>query len=276
MVDSESIGFKFTSALPVTVPAHSSDKSLNYTFSALSDFGGRFIDYGHATLDLTGDSVQCSTVGTYLIGNVAKPGGGSGYDTTIRPLFPSDQRNLTFAGNGKPVTIRFTFTNNLNVDCTVNGITLQNGTFFTITMTNPTPTPFVVHPGGDVDVWIIYNAKDKLIHTDSLIIDATHNLQSVIFTLQGVQSVSAEVPVESSEPVVETTPNPASGMITVQGIPDNVQSISIMNVLGEVVMQPPVPHSASSTLNVSALPPGIYYLRMIYPAGVTSKKIVKE
>jgi hypothetical protein len=98
----------------------------------------------------------------------------------------------------------------------------------------------------------------------------------VIFTLQGVQSVSAEVPVESSEPVVETTPNPASGMITVQGIPDNVQSISIMNVLGEVVMQPPVPHSASSTLNVSALPPGIYYLRMIYPAGVTSKKIVKE
>lgn len=51
-------------------------------------------------------------------------------------------------------------------------------------------------------------------------------------------------------------PNPASGYITLKGVPQQVENITLINALGHTVLTAPV--SEGNTINLSALPNGFY------------------
>jgi hypothetical protein len=233
LLDNNSAGFVITTPIPFLVPAHSSDKVLDYSFSANSDFGGSFFSTTFATINLQGSNLQCTSVEAFLIGNVAKPGGGSGIDTTLRPLFPSDVRTLAIEGTGKPVSMRFTFTNNLNVPSTISKVYMKDGTYFSVTGTNPSPTPFILASNQTMDVTVNYTATDNLIHTDSLMIEASHNLQTIAFELQGVQVASSVPAALPTGVTLSVLPNPASTYITVNMAGVRSADLQVFDILGK-------------------------------------------
>jgi hypothetical protein len=75
---------------------------------------------------------------------------------------------------------------------------------------------------------------------------------------------------------ITLSPNPATGRVTVQGADANTTSVTITNILGEVVTQITPPRSAKFTFDISKLLPGVYYVRFESPTTVTTKKIVRE
>ena len=183
--------FTITSIFPLLVPANSSTTTLTYNFSP--DSSGHHVFTADLILTLSGDSLDCQTVSGNVIGYPVLEHNQSGHniDTVIHPLFPSEHRTLGIEGNGHHTTMTFYFTNNLTVDVTVNNIYLDDATYFTIASTDPSPTPFVLHPGDRLTVVINYIATDQLVHHAHLMIDADHQLQSRSFDLQGIQLVAA-------------------------------------------------------------------------------------
>ncbi|HYM36189.1 MAG TPA: T9SS type A sorting domain-containing protein, partial [Steroidobacteraceae bacterium] len=233
IADSNATIFSVTSTFPIVVPSHSSDKVLTYTFSPTSDFGKTYYDYSSAVLELEGDSIGCREVGTELVGIVVNPNGN---DTTTRPIFPSDARSLAIAGNGKPQSQRFTFENNLNVSCTIKSVRLADGTYFKIDDYNPSPLPATIGAGGNFSVSITYTATDKLVHTDSLIIEADHQLTSNIITIRGKQMQTASV--ETALPsgvTISVLPNPATTNVSVTLSDVRSATITVYDLLGRLV-----------------------------------------
>ena len=187
--------FALTGQLPMTIAAHSTAK-FSYTFTPFARSNGEvqktFVACVYFRAE--GDSMKCD--GQYVVGKLI------GYtnqdvdkhtdDTVARPLFPDEKRTLALESHGEIATKTFTFTNNLTVDATVKSITLQSGQYFTITSTNPTPTPFVFHPSDVLTVTLSYTANDKALHTDKLIIDADHALAANEFDLQGINGAGSK------------------------------------------------------------------------------------
>jgi hypothetical protein len=247
---------------------------LTYTFPPVSSTREAY--KSTVILGLTGDSLHCETVTGVLIGFVTHS--ITTVDTVVRPLFPTERRTLGLEGNGATVTTTFYFTNNLNVDCTVNRIYLAEGKFFTISSYNPAPTPFVLHPGDKLTVVITYTSTDHFVHHDALIIDANHQLQSQSFDLQGVLTPSSSVSnILPADVAISVSPNPASSYLTVDIAGVRSANIEVIDMLGEVIMT-----STANRVwkwNVSNISQGSYIVRV---AGesingekfVTSKRII--
>lgn len=72
------------------------------------------------------------------------------------------------------------------------------------------------------------------------------------------------------------SPNPTSKIATVYNAPENLTNITIMNVLGEKVLELASPHAPNLTLDLSTFPAGIYYSRFAWANSVVLRKIVKE
>ena len=260
---------------PLTVPANSTNTTLLYTFSPTSNSKTEFNAY--AAFSLSGDSLTCDSVTAHLIGYTVQ-GSINTVDTVVRPLFPNEKRTLGVEGNGATVSTTFYFTNNLTVDCTVNKIYLANGTYFKISSTNPTPTPFVLHPGDNLTVIITYTATDKIVHHDSLMIDANHNLLAQGFELQGVQLGAASVNASLPEGVaINVSPNPASSFLTVDMAGVSSADIQIYDLLGKNIATA----KASSTWkwNASNIVAGSYIVRIAGQSAngeqfVASKRII--
>ncbi len=234
--DSVTSGLQISSSLPLIVPAHSSNTFLNYTFSPTSNFSGSYFNTTFATVNLAGDSVGCPSITLLLIGNVAKPGGGSGIDTNVRALFPTDTRTLAIEGTGQKTTMTFKFTNNLNVVTIVNKVYLKDGTYFSIVGTNPTPTPFTLSPDQTMTATVSFNATDQSLHTDSLMIDASHNLQTTVFGLQGVQFISGVSANTLPEGVkISVSPNPSTGNVNIQSAGIRSANIQVFDLLGKEI-----------------------------------------
>lgn len=224
--------FAVTSTLPLTVPANSTNTTLTYTFSPVSNSSEGF--KAELNLNISGDSIQCEHATGVLIGFVVHS--NANMDSTVRPLFPNEKRTLGVEGNGRVTSTTFYFTNNLSVDCTVNKVYLADGTFFTITSTIPTPTPFVLHPGDNLTVVVTYTATDNLVHHDHLMIDANHNLQAQDFDLQGVQLTAASVTnVLPAGVAISVSPNPASNYLTVDMAGIRSADVQVIDLLGKTV-----------------------------------------
>ncbi|MBS1903975.1 MAG: T9SS type A sorting domain-containing protein [Bacteroidetes bacterium] len=71
-------------------------------------------------------------------------------------------------------------------------------------------------------------------------------------------------------------PNPTAGTITIHNAPDDIERISIMNVLGKQVMDIPNVYGSDATLDLSNLSSGVYYARIVTQRSTTTKMIVRE
>lgn len=231
--------FTITSTFPIVVPAHTKNITLNYTFTPAGPMLGadKTVFYAYVKLAITNDTTTCESTTGKLIGfRVTDKKDNNTTDTVIRPLFPDEKRTLGMESNGKMAEKSFYFVNNLDVDATVNKIYLAEGTYFTITSTNPTPTPFVLHPGDKLTVIVKYSATDNLVHYDKLMIEADHQLVSTEFDLQAVQLVAASV--ANILPVgvaVSVSPNPASNFIKVDMSGIRSADVQIIDLLGNTV-----------------------------------------
>jgi hypothetical protein len=69
-------------------------------------------------------------------------------------------------------------------------------------------------------------------------------------------------------------PNPAQQLLTIQSPADSYSQLTITSIVGQQLLQQPVTQP-QFTINISTLPPGIYYATMQGTAGTTVKKFVK-
>ena len=75
---------------------------------------------------------------------------------------------------------------------------------------------------------------------------------------------------------LSVSPNPTSGMISVQGLPSDNITVSVSNILGETVLAQKNPSSPDFTLDLSKLVAGTYYVRFSSASSVVTKAIIKN
>ena len=89
------------------------------------------------------------------------------------------------------------------------------------------------------------------------------------------KSAVQEVPIPSTDTLM-IYPNPARGLVTIFADGTSIYGISVLNVLGEDMLDLPNQHESNMTLDLSHLPSGTYFLRIQTEGGVVLRKIVKE
>ncbi len=139
----------------------------------------------------------------------------------------------------------------------------------------------VLGPDGLDSVWFVYHPTGaeqdsaKAYWHSSLVHNADGSIARRTDSLDG-SATSASVSGSSVNPVdVRVTPNPATGIVTVQG---STGRIILLNVLGEMVLAvgARATESGSLSLDVSKLPAGTYFARIETAFGPVMRKIVKE
>ena len=74
---------------------------------------------------------------------------------------------------------------------------------------------------------------------------------------------------------IELSPNPTNGSLTLYNLPASAQ-VRIENILGETVMELGNIETSDVTLDLSKLPAGTYFARIVTANSVVTKKIVRE
>ncbi len=75
---------------------------------------------------------------------------------------------------------------------------------------------------------------------------------------------------------ITLSPNPTRGMVQVQGLPAENTTVSVFNILGEVVGVQKNLRASEFTLDLSKLVSGTYYIRISSASSVVTKKVVRE
>jgi hypothetical protein len=266
--------FTITSQLPIKVPANSTTTLLGYTFAPPSGTTAKSFT-ATGVMILSGDSLGCTEIKSVLEGFVTQSGNTS--DTVVRGIFGGDRILGIEGSNNRPATDTFYFTNDVKVDATVTDISVDSTQYFSITF-NPSPTPFVLHPGQNVTIIVTFIATDHHVHHAHLTITANHNLKDPTFELEGLTLASAGVAQTlPADVAVSLSPNPASNYVTVDM--DGVRSadIQVYDLLGQSVT------SAKATgewkWNAANVADGTYIVRIagMSTSGeqfVTSKRVI--
>lgn len=74
---------------------------------------------------------------------------------------------------------------------------------------------------------------------------------------------------------VRVYPNPTSGMLTIEGLPEG-GSVELYDATGRLVLTQSLGHAVTQSLDVSGLMSGIYLLRCITDEGVKTQRVVKK
>ncbi|MCQ2284163.1 MAG: T9SS type A sorting domain-containing protein [Bacteroidales bacterium] len=78
-----------------------------------------------------------------------------------------------------------------------------------------------------------------------------------------------------SEYTVTVTPNPTSGLCTIEDAQHTILKVEIFDIYGKFLFQQPV-HSNASILDLSTLPSGLYLLRVYRDDLISTHKIIKK
>jgi hypothetical protein len=75
---------------------------------------------------------------------------------------------------------------------------------------------------------------------------------------------------------IEFFPNLTIGIITMKNLPENMQHISIVNVLGKSVIDIANPQIPNIQLDLSKFPSGIYYAKFTMANSIIFRKIIRQ
>jgi hypothetical protein len=75
---------------------------------------------------------------------------------------------------------------------------------------------------------------------------------------------------------ITLSPNPTGGMLSVHELPSDNITVSVYNILGEMVMVQKNPPAPDFNLDLSKLVSGTYYIRFSSANSVVTKKIIKN
>ena len=234
----------------VTTGADATNSAAGVTYS---------FDGGHTWLDMTatigtqflattwlndstawagGFNADATTGGMYVFqGALAQP--VSGFSSPDTALMLGGQAHFTNTSTGHPTTYAWTFTGG-----TPSSSALQ------------TPPTITYSTPGDFDV--------KLVVTNDY--GSNTKIQTGYVHVGGV-GIN-----EHSRTSVSIFPNPASAFtnITANG---NIREVQVFNLVGQVVLSQTI-GSKSATLNTSALPTGVYSVKVTLNEGSVTKKLV--
>jgi hypothetical protein len=83
----------------------------------------------------------------------------------------------------------------------------------------------------------------------------------------------------SADNYISLSPNPASTQLTIHTSSSSINgsaTVSIMNVLGEIIQEEKLKWTDDIIINIKNIPPGIYFLQMKTESGSDTKRFVKE
>jgi hypothetical protein len=119
-------------------------------------------------------------------------------------------------------------------------------------------------PGASVS-----NSNPVSLQCSSVDFDYTNAPPNKAFPKEGVK-----------EPIIleslTLSPNPTLGIITIEGATLDNLNISVINILGETMMELKSVNSSNFTIDLSKLSQGNYYIRFASSNSVMTKKVVKE
>lgn len=78
---------------------------------------------------------------------------------------------------------------------------------------------------------------------------------------------------ETTDKDFKVYPNPTNGLLTIERGAEIITHIEVINLLGEVVLQPQI---LQNTINISSLPTGMYMLNITTKSGKSSQRIFKD
>ena len=82
---------------------------------------------------------------------------------------------------------------------------------------------------------------------------------------------------EMNEEKVSVFPNPVTSQLSISNNQSSIKQIEIFNIVGEkIYSQQQTTNSKFQTINVSALSPGVYFVRVKTNGGISSAKFIKE
>ncbi len=85
---------------------------------------------------------------------------------------------------------------------------------------------------------------------------------------------NAVAPVQPT--LLQVLPNPTTASITITGARGNITNLEVYNALGQVVLNPQLPHSSNFSIDLSGLSNGTYYIRIVSGQGPITQKVVKN
>ena len=103
--------------------------------------------------------------------------------------------------------------------------------------------------------------------------DAARPISEMVSPKGGVQAVAPA----AVHDTLQVFPNPANGLVTIRfagGTP--ISWVTVLNVLGEAVLELPNPRSSELTLNLSHFASGTYFLRIQSANGTVMRKVIRE
>jgi len=112
--------------------------------------------------------------------------------------------------------------------------------------------------------------RDYVISCPNLDFDYTNAPPNPKFPQNGV------VNTDDISKAITISPNPTTGSIIINGLPQDIMDIAVMNLLGATEMKIAMSHSSDLRIDLGTLSPGVYYIRFSMPGAVVTKKIVKQ
>ena len=153
------------------------------------------------------------------------------------------------------------------VTVNISGLSVSNGSYQTLQLSSlPVSETFKSH-------------TDNALRTDTVNVTSNSfsiSVPSLSTTAVLLKSGSGAAVHYQTNISLSLSPNPTTGIFTVHNAPANLLGVSILNVLGQTVLDLPHPNAPEFTLDLSKLPPGTYFARFSLPSEVITRKILKQ
>lgn len=235
--------FMLNVTFPLTVPANSTIE-VPFTFTPYATSAGtakeKYFAYAVFTLQGNGTNL-CTSFKAVVYGySIYIHNGDKNTDSTNTvgiKLFGDGKTTVGLSNKGIRESYTLLFFNNLQVDATIQSVSMKDGTFFKVTETNPASTPFVLKPGESFTVTIAYESNDNLIHKDALVIVADHAVSAIEIDLEG-GDFSVPLAVKKDLPAgvaIFVSPNPAHSDVKVDFAGTTHANIEVMDILGNTI-----------------------------------------
>lgn len=284
--------FTVTLTTPVTVPANSTlDIPFTFTPYANADGTAKEKYFAYVVFSLQGNGTNlCTSFKAVVYGySIYVHDGDKNTDSTKTvgiKLFGDGKTTIGLSNKGIRESYTLLFYNNLQVDATIQSISMKEGTFFTVTETSPATTPFTLKPGESFTVTISYQSNDNLIHKDALVIVADHALTAIEIGLEG-GDFSAPTSVKKELPAgvaIFVSPNPAQSDVKVDFAGTTHANIEVMDMLGNTVARGETSGDWTwngKTIGGTVAANGAYIIRIVGTSisgeqFVTSKRVILQ
>lgn len=189
-------------------------------------------------------------------------------DSTDHALFNGGHQSIVIRSHNSLVNINFQFVNNLATGVKISGISLSSGKNFTIVSGAPTSMhPANIAAGGRLTLKIAFNANDRNIHTDQLLVQSNSPQTPSTIVLTGQQIASASVPAGLPDGVMITMlPNPMTSSLKTDLAGVEKAFVAVYDMNGKQVFSSALPSGQwiwnGITSDGSALLSGTYIVRI--------------